>query len=233
MSTRAFCDACGGPYGGWLLEEYGGHWDTCPNRGQGRPTFSCRVKLIDREGGIIREGWVYDGFTQTTEIQPTHDRLGPFYAPTGYRWRLWFIEDAEPVEVTSETVAEIFVEYSDASAIVSPMTVNLDTVKTAQLYVVRGDVIVSGPYGAAERDRAERGVALANEQLANLGLDQDAQLAEVTQTVSYGKPKALAADEQPSTDDTPTTTPSVDPSGPAVVQTAPGTQAAPGTYTTA
>jgi hypothetical protein len=26
-----WCDSCGGPYDGWL-EQYGGHWDTCPNR---------------------------------------------------------------------------------------------------------------------------------------------------------------------------------------------------------
>lgn len=26
-----FCDQCGGPYEGWL-EQYNGHWDTCPNR---------------------------------------------------------------------------------------------------------------------------------------------------------------------------------------------------------
>lgn len=26
-----FCDQCAGPYGGWL-KQYGGHWDTCPNR---------------------------------------------------------------------------------------------------------------------------------------------------------------------------------------------------------
>lgn len=27
-----FCDQCAGPYNGWLMEQYGGHWDTCPNR---------------------------------------------------------------------------------------------------------------------------------------------------------------------------------------------------------
>jgi len=27
-----FCDQCAGPYEGWLMEQYGGHWDTCPNR---------------------------------------------------------------------------------------------------------------------------------------------------------------------------------------------------------
>ena len=29
-----FCDQCAGPYTEmpWLMEQYGGHWDTCPNR---------------------------------------------------------------------------------------------------------------------------------------------------------------------------------------------------------
>lgn len=29
-----FCDQCAGPYTDvpWLMEQYGGHWDTCPNR---------------------------------------------------------------------------------------------------------------------------------------------------------------------------------------------------------
>lgn len=29
-----FCDGCCGPYSDmpWLMEAYGGHWDTCPNR---------------------------------------------------------------------------------------------------------------------------------------------------------------------------------------------------------
>lgn len=31
VKEGAFCDQCGGPYTGWL-EQYGGHWDTCPNR---------------------------------------------------------------------------------------------------------------------------------------------------------------------------------------------------------
>lgn len=30
-NTRIFCNSCEGPYGGWL-EQYHGHWDTCPNR---------------------------------------------------------------------------------------------------------------------------------------------------------------------------------------------------------
>lgn len=29
---KPFCDQCKGPYAGWLKEQYGGHWDTCPNR---------------------------------------------------------------------------------------------------------------------------------------------------------------------------------------------------------
>jgi hypothetical protein len=27
-----FCSECAGPYEGWLEGQYGGHWDTCPNR---------------------------------------------------------------------------------------------------------------------------------------------------------------------------------------------------------
>ena len=30
-----FCTQCSGPYGGWLMEQYGGHWDTCANRPKG------------------------------------------------------------------------------------------------------------------------------------------------------------------------------------------------------
>lgn len=30
-SGEQFCNSCGGPFGGWL-KQYGGHWDTCPNR---------------------------------------------------------------------------------------------------------------------------------------------------------------------------------------------------------
>lgn len=31
IGREQFCTQCDGPYGGWLLQ-YGGHWDTCPNR---------------------------------------------------------------------------------------------------------------------------------------------------------------------------------------------------------
>jgi hypothetical protein len=27
-----FCDNCAGPYDGWLADQHGGHWDTCPDR---------------------------------------------------------------------------------------------------------------------------------------------------------------------------------------------------------
>jgi hypothetical protein len=30
--TDVFCPDCAGPYEGWLMEQYGGHWDTCPRR---------------------------------------------------------------------------------------------------------------------------------------------------------------------------------------------------------
>ncbi len=31
-----FCTECEGPYtsSDWLMSQYGGHWDTCPNRHQ-------------------------------------------------------------------------------------------------------------------------------------------------------------------------------------------------------
>ncbi|AWN03422.1 hypothetical protein PBI_COUNT_101 [Microbacterium phage Count] len=29
---KDFCNECQGPYSGWLEEQYGGHWDSCPNR---------------------------------------------------------------------------------------------------------------------------------------------------------------------------------------------------------
>lgn len=34
-----FCDQCAGPYteNEWLMEQYGGHWDTCPNRAKALP----------------------------------------------------------------------------------------------------------------------------------------------------------------------------------------------------
>lgn len=95
------------------------------------------------------------------------------------------------------------------------MTVSLETIKTAKLVVVRGDVVVRGPFDAFERDLAERGVAITNEQLDSLGLEQDAQLAEVVETVSYGKPKLIQPDEPVSTDDTPDASPVIDPAGPA------------------
>ena len=32
--AEVFCTECAGPYTDmpWLMEQYGGHWDTCPNR---------------------------------------------------------------------------------------------------------------------------------------------------------------------------------------------------------
>ena len=30
-----FCTDCNGPYGDWLMEQYGGHWDTCAKRPKG------------------------------------------------------------------------------------------------------------------------------------------------------------------------------------------------------
>jgi hypothetical protein len=36
-AVEPFCDECNGPYDGWLLEQYGGHWDTCPNRAKALP----------------------------------------------------------------------------------------------------------------------------------------------------------------------------------------------------
>lgn len=33
IAAAEFCDQCAGPYEqDWLQEQYGGHWDTCPNR---------------------------------------------------------------------------------------------------------------------------------------------------------------------------------------------------------
>lgn len=112
------------------------------------------------------------------------------------------------------------------------MTVTLENTKTALLFVVRaaGDIIVRGPFVATERDAAERAVALTNEQLAALGADPDAVLAEVTQSISYGKPKVLAESDAISTDDTPSA-PTIDPAGPAAVQSEPGAPV--GTYQTA
>lgn len=96
------------------------------------------------------------------------------------------------------------------------MTVSLETTKTAQLVVVRGDVIVRGPFAVADREAAQRGVAITNEQLGSLGLEPDAQLAEVTATLSYGKPKIIQPDEAVTTDgDTPNAGPVIDPAGPA------------------
>lgn len=40
---EVFCDQCAGPYEGWLMEQYGGHWDTCPNR--------AKAILPDDKGG--------------------------------------------------------------------------------------------------------------------------------------------------------------------------------------
>lgn len=104
-----------------------------------------------------------------------------------------------------------------------PMTVTLENTKTALLFVVRaaGDIIVRGPFVATERDAADRAVALTNEQLTALGAEPDAVLAEVTQSISYGKPKVLAESDAISTDDTPST-PTIDPAGPAAVQSQPG-----------
>jgi hypothetical protein len=35
-----FCEECSGPYSGWLGDQYGGHWDTCPNRPKGAKPLS-------------------------------------------------------------------------------------------------------------------------------------------------------------------------------------------------
>lgn len=34
LEADPFCDQCSGPHTEtpWLMEQYGGHWDTCPNR---------------------------------------------------------------------------------------------------------------------------------------------------------------------------------------------------------
>lgn len=103
------------------------------------------------------------------------------------------------------------------------MTVILENTKTALLFVVRdgGDTIVRGPFQADERDAAARAVALTNEQLTALGVPADAQLAEVTQSTNYGKPKVLADADPISTDDAPSV-PTIDPAGPGAVQSEPG-----------
>lgn len=36
VATEVFCDRCAGPYD-YLMEQYGGHWDTCPNRAKALP----------------------------------------------------------------------------------------------------------------------------------------------------------------------------------------------------
>lgn len=38
-AAEIFCDQCAGPYTDtpWLMEQYGGHWDTCPNRAKALP----------------------------------------------------------------------------------------------------------------------------------------------------------------------------------------------------
>lgn len=118
--------------------------------------------------------------------------------------------------------------------IVSPMTINLETTKTAHLFVARGDTVIRGPFDSTERENAQRGVDLTNEELVRLGLPGDAVLAEATRTVSWGKLKPIAADEDVTTDgDTPTAPVGVDPAGPAAVQTSSTPTTGPGTYTTA
>jgi hypothetical protein len=34
LKDKDFCNECQGPYRNseWLMRQYGGHWDTCPNR---------------------------------------------------------------------------------------------------------------------------------------------------------------------------------------------------------
>lgn len=32
MLEKQFCSRCSGPHLGWFLSEFGGHWDTCPDR---------------------------------------------------------------------------------------------------------------------------------------------------------------------------------------------------------
>lgn len=44
-----FCDQCNGPYtkSEWLMEQYDGHWDTCPNRSKEK-TVSARDDLTEQ-----------------------------------------------------------------------------------------------------------------------------------------------------------------------------------------
>jgi hypothetical protein len=43
-AAEPFCNECNGPYDGpgyeWLMEQYGGHWDTCPHRAKALPPKS-------------------------------------------------------------------------------------------------------------------------------------------------------------------------------------------------
>jgi hypothetical protein len=89
-----FCDQCAGPYADDWLREYGGHWDTCPNRPKpdeetleftspGRPTIE-EVRGVD--GNLIRTTTIYPD-TLVVEgpdgrpIKMTRSGDGPAYAP--------------------------------------------------------------------------------------------------------------------------------------------------------
>lgn len=46
-----FCDQCAGPYEGWLMDVYGGHWDTCPNRAKALPPKDEELEVFSAEDG--------------------------------------------------------------------------------------------------------------------------------------------------------------------------------------